>query len=215
MAGRRDRNREDKIVPLRRPATRRPRRRWRWTAYGIDLRSAGPILLLCFVAAGCAASQGATLSTGAADYTLTCLARVIDGDTINLKGMRVRLDGIDAPEMDQDCERGGVAEARGRQSGSFLAALISRDEVSCALHGEGRYGRVLGICQTAETNLNRTVVWAGQAVADTRYSWRYLPAEISARWEGRGFGGRISRIREPRAEPELIESRGIHMRADI
>jgi endonuclease YncB( thermonuclease family) len=186
MAGKRGTKWQGKVVPLR-AAARRPRRSWRWTVYGVDMRSAGPILLLCFGAAGYATSQGAGLSTGAPDYALTGLAHVIDGDTIDLKGMRVRLDGIDAPEMDQGCERDGRMEACGRQAGSFLTALIGNDEVTCAIHGEDRYGRLLGICHRFDTNLNRSMVWAGQAVAYTRYSWRYLPAEVSTRWEGRGI----------------------------
>src|SRR5689334_16861478 len=39
----------------------------------------------------------------AADAPLAGVARVIDGDTIDVQGTRIRLEGIDAPEIAQTC----------------------------------------------------------------------------------------------------------------
>src|SRR4029453_2936898 len=38
-------------------------------------------------------------------------ALVNDGDTVTLKGQRIRLRGIDAPEYNQTCEKGGATYA--------------------------------------------------------------------------------------------------------
>src|SRR5919198_5868082 len=47
-------------------------------------------------------------------------AMVSDGDTITLKGQRVRLRGIDAPEYNQTCEKGGASYACGRAAREAL-----------------------------------------------------------------------------------------------
>ena len=45
--------------------------------------------------------------------TLSGTARAVDGDTLDLSGERVRLIGIDAPELDQSCQRDGQGWACG------------------------------------------------------------------------------------------------------
>ena len=47
-------------------------------------------------------------------------ARVIDGDTIDVAGVRVRLHGIDAPERAQTCRADGRAWPCGRQAARAL-----------------------------------------------------------------------------------------------
>lgn len=161
------------------PHPRRQRSRW-----PNPLRIAGPIVvpLIAFAAYGALDSL-----MGESSYTLSGFARVIDGDTIELKGERIRFNGIDAPEMRQTCMRGQVAEACGRQSGAFLEGLIGGHMVACTVTGTDQYDRLLARCSQGDTDLNRAMVWAGQAVAYWRYSWRYVPEEFSARWGKRGI----------------------------
>jgi endonuclease YncB( thermonuclease family) len=64
-------------------------------------------------------------------------ARVIDGDTLEVAGTRIRLEGISAPEMN---ERGG-SDAK-----SALAALIGKWEVYCALSGYHSGNREVAVC---------------------------------------------------------------------
>ena len=58
------------------------------------------------------------LAASAAAAEMTGPVRVIDGDTLDLAGTRVRLWGIDAPETRQTCEgRDGQTYECGRESG--------------------------------------------------------------------------------------------------
>ena len=51
------------------------------------------------------------------------LARVIDGDTIEMEGLTVRLDGIDAPELEQTCLHEGRVWACGKAAADALRTL--------------------------------------------------------------------------------------------
>ena len=58
-------------------------------------------------------------------------ARVIDGDTIDLSGQRIRLHGIDTPEAKQTCQRDGVPyPARSSQVRRSPAAPSYRRQTS-------------------------------------------------------------------------------------
>ena len=73
-----------------------------------------------------------------------------------------------------------------------LRAFLRDRPVACTASGHDRYGRVIGRCSVGGEDLGAWLVSEGLAVAYTRYSWRYLPQEARARWEGRGlWGGRF------------------------
>lgn len=90
---------------------------------------------------------------------------VVDGDTLRFVSRRIRLLGIDAPEMDQTCRQGDVEMVCGRESARYLRELIGSMPVSCELNGHDRYGRDLGRCHVGEVSLNREMVRAGRALA--------------------------------------------------
>jgi len=105
--------------------------------------------------------------------TLTGKADIIDADTIKVGGIPVRLYGIDAPETRQTCERDGREYACGKDAIKALAGLIAGRPVQCEIVGRDDFGRALGTCSVAGTELNATMVSQGWALAFVKYSSRY------------------------------------------
>lgn len=116
------------------------------------------------------------------------MARVIDADTIELQGLRVRLEGIDAPERAQSCELAdGMPYPCGQQARMALADRIGSRDVECRGDERDRYGRTLAVCYLGSEDLNGWLVSEGWAIAYTRYSLTYVPQETMARLAGRGI----------------------------
>ena len=117
--------------------------------------------------------------------------RVVDGDSLVVAGERIRLQGIDAPEMAQTCERGGAAWRCGKWSARVLENAIAGVSVTCRAIETDRYGRTVATCRAGNVDLARHMVQAGAARAYTRYSDRYVADEVRAKaakvglWEGR------------------------------
>jgi endonuclease YncB( thermonuclease family) len=101
-------------------------------------------------------------------------ARVIDGDTLEIQGERVRLHGIDAPETGQVCSLNGKPWSCGRAATDLLRDLIGGREVDCRSLGRDRYGRMIGKCKVGRLDLGAEMVTRGMAVAYLRYSQDYL-----------------------------------------
>lgn len=110
-------------------------------------------------------------------------ASVIDGDTIEIHGERIRLWGIDAIEGAQLCwERSGAARRCGRDAALALSDLIGRHTVSCDQVSIDRYGRPVAICERAGIELGDWLVRNGFAIDYVRYSnGVYSDAQSEAR----------------------------------
>ncbi len=109
-------------------------------------------------------------------------ASVIDADTLEIRGERIRLVGVDAPESGQKCLDRNAAFVRcGTISANALDTWINRDPVSCDIEGKDRYGRLLGQCKVRGQNMQEWLVANGYAVAYRSYSTAYVPAELKAR----------------------------------
>jgi endonuclease YncB( thermonuclease family) len=118
----------------------------------------------------------------AAKLANTGVASVIDGDTIEIHGERIRLYGIDALESSQLCIRPTGERWRcGQQSSFALADRIGRTTVSCQPRNRDRYGRVVAICFKGNEDLNRWMVANGWAVGYRQYSVDYVADEHAAR----------------------------------
>lgn len=119
---------------------------------------------------------------------LVGVASVIDADTIEIRGVRIRLHGIDAPESRQLCRRNSGDEWRcGQQAALALADRIGRLTVNCAVRDVDHYGRAIAVCTQDNQDLNRWLVNEGWAVAYRRYSRDYIEAEDQARRAGRNI----------------------------
>lgn len=113
--------------------------------------------------------------------------RPIDGDSLKVGEQEVRLFGIDAPEFTQVCARNGNPWACGTAAAAQLSKLVLGRPVTCVSMGKDRYGRILGRCSVGATDLNRTMVATGYALAYRRYSTDYVSAEESAKVAKRGI----------------------------
>ena len=114
---------------------------------------------------------------------LGSVPRIVDADTLEVAGRKVRLQGIDAPESAQSCRlAGGPRYSCGEQATEALRTRIGPDAVTCTIEGRDRYMRALGICYAADgTDLNGWLVSQGHAVAYRRYSTTYVPQENQAK----------------------------------
>lgn len=110
-------------------------------------------------------------------------ASVIDGDTIEIHGERIRLEGIDAPESRQTCtDRESGDQIRcGQRSALWLADMIGEKPVSCTESGRDRYKRVLAHCTVSGQDIGAAMVKAGWALAFVQYSREYEAQEAKAR----------------------------------
>jgi endonuclease YncB( thermonuclease family) len=110
-------------------------------------------------------------------------AQVIDGDSLTVAGVEIRLYGIDAPEYRQYCFRRGRPWACGVEATRTLRTLIAGRPVACRAREEDRYGRTVAACSVEGRDLGGAMVAGGHAVA---YG-AYRREELAARNAGRGI----------------------------
>lgn len=114
--------------------------------------------------------------------------RVIDADTIMVGPVKVRLHGIDAPELGQPCrDPQGAIQDCGVLAAQEARARWQGRQAECDALDRDRYGRVVAICHVDGEDIGRTLVAEGFAVAFRRYSMAYDLEEKSAVISGRGL----------------------------
>ena len=104
--------------------------------------------------------------------TITGPARVLDGDTVIVGGVTVRLKGVDAAE--RGSERGQNARRVMRGDRQRRADLHAHRPANVAARG-------LGYCVTSGgVDINREIIAQGAALSCPRYDARYLKFETEA-----------------------------------
>lgn len=104
------------------------------------------------------------------------VVRVADGDTVTLrdargKQHRVRLQGIDAPEMDQPF---------GKRSRQFLYERVYSREVTVVINRRDDYARPVGVILLNGEDINLRMVAAGKAWHFRRTAQHQRPADRQA-----------------------------------
>jgi endonuclease YncB( thermonuclease family) len=129
-----------------------------------------------------------TMEEGGPPPRIAGPVRVIDGDSLEVAGRRVRLIGIDALERSQTCrDRAGATIACGRQAQAALEALLRGGTVACEVLGEDRFDRLLARCTNPQgVEVNRAMVGQGWALAYPGDD-SYAAEERAARMERRGI----------------------------
>jgi endonuclease YncB( thermonuclease family) len=155
---------------------------------------------------------------------ITGQARVIDGDTIDIAGQRIRLHGIDTPEAQQFCEAGGKSWRCGQDATFALANLIGRTWVTCVERDKDRYGRIIAVCKVGGPkgqDLGAYMVAEGWATAYRRYSKDYVANEDAARaaglglWRGKFIAPWEWRRGKRLASPAVGDSRACPIKGNI
>ncbi len=131
------------------------------------------------------------------------IPKVVDGDTVHINNYKFRLEGIDAPEMRQQCKKESFKISSligftfyknyscGRVSKEKLITKINTSEVKCISLSKDKYKRYIATCFKGKTNLNQWMVRNGFAIAYRRYSKKYVPDEEFAKenklglWQGK------------------------------
>lgn len=108
---------------------------------------------------------------------------VTDGDTLRFGDRRVRLWGIDAPEIHQTCPDRWLA---GIEAARKMRELVKGREVTCENRGYDRYGRMIGLCRAGGVDIQAAMVRAGMAWAFVKYSSDYISEEAAAKAQGLG-----------------------------
>jgi len=149
---------------------------------------AAPALLCASVVL--AAQPGQSETPVKTPASIAGTASVIDADTLEIKGQRIRLVGVDAPESDQKCLDAGKKFIRcGANAANALDKWIARNPVSCAVEGKDRYQRFLAKCSVRGSDVQEWLVVNGHAMAYRSYSTAYVPAELKARQAKAGIWG--------------------------
>lgn len=116
-------------------------------------------------------------------------ASVVDGDTLDIVGKRIRLWGIDAPESSQLCMRDEKTWQCGRDAALALADWLGARTVRCVARTTDRYGRSVSLCRVDGEDISAWLVSNGWALAFRRYSSDYVSAEEQASVGRRGIWG--------------------------
>lgn len=89
-------------------------------------------------------------------------ARVIDGDTLDIIGVHVRLNGIDAMEL--GTPHGDLAKLK-------MQHLVSNHPVTCHLTGKKSYDRMVGTCYVRnDIDIAAEMIRLGYALDCAKYS---------------------------------------------
>ena len=131
------------------------------------------------------------------------IPKVVDGDTVHIDNYNLRLEGIDAPEMRQQCKKESFKISSiigftfykdyscGKVSKEKLKSKIRGSKIKCIFTTKDKYKRYIATCYKEKTNLNQWMVRNGYAIAYRRYSKKYVPDEEFAKenklglWQGK------------------------------
>lgn len=117
-------------------------------------------------------------------------ARVVTGSTVNIKGLNIKMYGIDAPDITQTCANHfGQGYYCGREARSWLQNWINNRIVTCHILGKVENGWATGTCfvDNNSYDLAAVVVNAGWAVAYTKNTDIYVAYENQANANRRGL----------------------------
>lgn len=136
-----------------------------------SLRYTGPVRLVFYVLALVVlllSSPGVFAQSPVVELIAEGRAQIVDGDTLQIGTRRVHLYGVDAPETDQTCERGGKSWRCGMEATYAMAALLEFHWLVCRQREINTAGDMVGVCRLGGPkgfSVNRKIVRSGWALA--------------------------------------------------
>jgi endonuclease YncB( thermonuclease family) len=178
----------------------RPRRRFRSRRRRSPLRKAADYLLTGLLVA--AALWGLRQWGGFGGGNI----RVIDGDSLIIDGREVRLSGIDAVELHQDClDPKGRPWPCGRLARNHLRTLVMGQRLDCKTIDVDKYGRTVAVCRAGDEDIGLRMIADGWAVPFIAAPPAYYRAAARARAARFGiWHGRFTRPAEWRARQRAL-----------
>jgi endonuclease YncB( thermonuclease family) len=147
----------------------------------LSARNAAAGAALALVAA-CACDAAAAKTVKPAARVIAGKASVVDGDGVEIQGIKIRLFGVDAPEIDQYCKRADGTRWRcGQYATVALDRLAGGKDLSCATRENDRYGRPVAVCKVDGRDLASELAREGWAFAYRKYSSDYVDEESAAK----------------------------------
>lgn len=118
--------------------------------------------------------------------TIAGFASVVDGDTLIIGDERIRLYGVDAPELSQTCKNANGEYACGHAAKRNLEGLAGGVLVTCRAENRDRYGRLLAQCAANNLDLAEEMVRLGWAISYGAYHdiEKQAKAERRGIWSG-------------------------------
>ncbi len=113
-------------------------------------------------------------------------AMVHDGDTVRVDNKKIRLYGIDAPELKQKCYANKMKVSCGEEARDNLIKIINGNNLFCSDLDTDKYGRTDGNCYFIDenykkVNIGQKLVSGGYALAYQTYSLRFVVNELYAK----------------------------------
>ena len=117
------------------------------------------------------------------------ITAISDADSLRAGKLRLRLHGIDAPELRQRCfDEAGQLYNCGQRAKDFLHSILKIGaQIDCQHLDTDRYRRLIVRCFHQGQDIAGQVVRAGWALAYRRYAKDYIPAERQAASSGQGI----------------------------
>lgn len=115
------------------------------------------------------------------------VASVVDGDTIEIRGVRIRLSGFDTPERGKRCGEVNVYQRAANELDSFLEGRT----VHCTRRGTNQHGRAVATCSAGGVDVGDST-WsavAGDATGRGTAAARTLTRKRGRAPRHAGFGG--------------------------